>query len=104
MATEQDRTPADAKMRLLITLGITVLGSLLSGLVVLVGLPTGSFALPGDLNGDGVVNGDDLKLVLSHWGTRVGQPGFDVRADVNGDGVIDDLDARAEARLISHRE
>jgi hypothetical protein len=48
---------------------------------------------PGDLNGDGVVNIDDLVLVTSHWGQTSSSPNWDVRADANGDGVvnIDDL-------------
>jgi hypothetical protein len=54
----------------------------------------------GDLNGDGVVNYDDLKLIVAHLGTRVGQPGFDPRADVNGDGVVDTADVSTELHLL----
>ncbi len=43
--------------------------------------PTGS---PADLNGDGVVDGADLGLLLSAWGTPDG--------DVNGDGTTDGAD------------
>ena len=39
----------------------------------------------GDLNGDGVVNGADLGLLLSGWG----QPGI---ADLNGDGTVNGAD------------
>jgi hypothetical protein len=48
---------------------------------------------PGDLNGDGVVNIDDLVLVTGHWGQTSSSPNWDARADANGDGVvnIDDL-------------
>jgi len=35
-----------------------------------------------DLNGDGIVDGDDLAVVLGHWGTS--GPG-----DLNGDGIVD---------------
>jgi hypothetical protein len=47
----------------------------------------------GDLNGDKVVNIDDLTLVTSHWGQTSSSPTWDARADANGDGVvnIDDL-------------
>jgi hypothetical protein len=40
---------------------------------------------PADLNGDGVVDGNDLGLLLAQWGT----PGS---ADFNGDGVVDGID------------
>jgi polyvinyl alcohol dehydrogenase (cytochrome) len=45
--------------------------------------------LPGDLNGDAVVNCADVSIVRSAFGNRAGQPGFDPRADVVADGVID---------------
>lgn len=41
----------------------------------------------GDLNGDGIVNGADLALVLGSWGACAGCP-----ADLNGDGVVDGAD------------
>jgi hypothetical protein len=41
--------------------------------------------VPGDLNGDGAVNGFDLGLLLGGWG----QPGT---ADLNGDGTVDGFD------------
>jgi len=43
---------------------------------------------PADLNGDGVVNGDDLGILLGAWGPAPGNP-----ADLNGDGAVngDDL-------------
>ena len=42
---------------------------------------------PADLNGDGVVNGDDLGILLGAWGTA------NAIADLNGDGTVngDDL-------------
>jgi hypothetical protein len=39
----------------------------------------------GDLNGDGVVNGADLGILLTGWGT-------DGAGDLNGDGVVDGAD------------
>jgi len=39
--------------------------------------------LTGDINGDGIVNVDDLLLVLGAWGPNPGHP-----ADINGDGVV----------------
>ena len=38
----------------------------------------------GDLNGDGIVNGADLALILAAWGACPGCP-----ADLNGDGIVD---------------
>ena len=39
---------------------------------------------PSDLNGDGVVNGPDLAILLSVWGKQAG--------DITGDGVADGQD------------
>ena len=44
-------------------------------------------AVPGDLDGDGVVDGADLGLLLGSWGPCPGCP-----ADLNGDGVVDGAD------------
>jgi Dockerin type I domain len=57
-------------------------------------------SIPGDLNGDGLVNCADLAIVKASFGKKVGQAGFDIRADVNGDGVVNILDLSAEARLM----
>jgi len=43
-------------------------------------------ACPADLNGDGVVNGADLALLLGAWGTA------DPIADLDGSGVVDGAD------------
>ncbi len=50
-------------------------------------LPAHDIAIPGDLNGDGVVNFTDLNLVLSNFGSS-GTPGM-TAGDANGDGVVD---------------
>jgi len=42
-------------------------------------------ASPGDIDGDGIVDGVDLGLLLNAWG----QPG---PADINGDGIVDGAD------------
>ena len=51
------------------------------------GIPDECELAPGDINGDGVVGGDDLTLVLAAFGTANSQ------ADIDGDGVVggDDL-------------
>lgn len=46
-------------------------------------------ACPGDITGNGNVNGVDLSAVLTSWGTN-GQSEFG--ADINGDGTVDGLD------------
>ena len=46
-----------------------------------------SSGTPGDLNGDGFVNGEDVGLMLASWGNCSGCP-----ADFNGDGVVDGED------------
>jgi hypothetical protein len=43
--------------------------------------------VPGDFNGDGVVNGDDLGTLLANWGACASCP-----ADLNGDGFVDGND------------
>ena len=45
-------------------------------------------AVPGDANGDGVVNDLDLTAVATHWQ----QPGGLAQGDLNGDRFVDDLD------------
>ncbi len=52
--------------------------------------------IPGDLNGDGSVDTEDLNILPSDLGVPVSMPAnkpFDPR-DLNGDGVIDALDAQ----------
>ncbi|MBX3354947.1 MAG: hypothetical protein KF724_04535 [Phycisphaeraceae bacterium] len=43
--------------------------------------------VPGDVNGDGIVNGADIAIVLGSWGVCIG-----CAADLNGDGVVDGAD------------
>ena len=47
-----------------------------------------SFSMPlvGDLNGDGIVDGADLSILLGDWGT------FPSMSDLNGDGFVDGAD------------
>lgn len=46
----------------------------------------GDPTVPGDINGDGSVDGLDLTAVLAAWATN------DAAADINGDGTVDGLD------------
>jgi hypothetical protein len=50
------------------------------------------FGGSGDLNGDKVVNVDDVTLVIRHHGETSDNPNWDARADANGDGKVDDAD------------
>ena len=43
-------------------------------------------SIPGDLNGDGLVNGADVGIFLAVWGTN------DPNADLNGDGFVTGAD------------
>jgi hypothetical protein len=45
--------------------------------------------VPGDANGDGVVNESDAAILADHWG----QSGYWTEGDFNGDGVVDICDA-----------
>ena len=55
--------------------------------------------LPGDLNGDGVVDMKDLAIVVAALDTS---PPSDPRADVNGDNMVDVLDLAEIALLIGN--
>lgn len=57
-------------------------------------------AVPGDVNGDGVVDCLDLELVKAAFGTKTGQAAFNPSADVNHDGVVNVLDLSYVARMV----
>ena len=50
--------------------------------------------LPGDVNGDGVVDLDDLRAFAPSYNTRVGEPGYLPSADANRNGQVGQGDAR----------
>jgi hypothetical protein len=52
-------------------------------------LRTGMASIPGDANGDGVVNVADMIVVILNWGACSASP---CPGDVNGDGVVDVTD------------
>ena len=43
--------------------------------------------VPGDLNGDGIVNAADMAILLGAWGPNPGHP-----ADLNQDGTVNAAD------------
>jgi photosystem II stability/assembly factor-like uncharacterized protein len=47
---------------------------------------------PGDIDDNGRVDNNDLKLVLEAWNTRIAQPGYHAGADVDGDEYIGNAD------------
>jgi len=49
--------------------------------------------LAGDANGDNVIDGKDIAILLAAYGTRRGQRRYDPRADFNDDGKVDIADA-----------
>ena len=57
-------------------------------------------AVPGDVNGDGVVNCLDLNLMKASFGKKTGQPGFNPSADLNHDGIVNVLDLSIVARAV----
>ena len=61
---------------------VTYCGWNLDDIVIEGILPSGG--VPGDLNGDGIVNGADMGLLLASWGACSG-----CDADLNGDGLVD---------------
>ncbi|MBI4332384.1 MAG: hypothetical protein HY673_14010, partial [Chloroflexi bacterium] len=54
--------------------------------------PTPTAFLPGDVNGDGVVNMTDLNLLMASFNKRSVDAGFNPNADFNGDGIVDVYD------------
>jgi hypothetical protein len=83
----------DASVQTLVLEGQTVLirvgspdGSEGDGVLDIVCVPIGGNDCPEDLNGDGIVNGADLGLMLGAWGTS------DPDADVNDDGLVNGAD------------
>jgi len=46
-------------------------------------------AKPWDVNGDGIVDIEDIYLVSIHYGLKPEEPGWDPRCDVNKDGMVD---------------
>ncbi len=50
------------------------------------------FDLPGDVDGNGVVDGLDLTAVMTAWETRPGDPLWDPDADLDGNDLVDGLD------------
>jgi hypothetical protein len=56
----------------------------------IIALSGAAFVTPGDLDGDGDVDGADLGLMLSAWGDC--GPADVCLADLNGDGVVDGAD------------
>jgi hypothetical protein len=48
--------------------------------------------VPGDVNGDGVVNCADVALVRAAYGSNIGKSNYNPSADFNGDGFVNILD------------
>jgi hypothetical protein len=61
-------------------------------------LPPISIPCPADLNGDGVVNVEDIRVVLDSFGATKGGPTYNPIADVNQDGIVNAVDLAFVAR------
>jgi hypothetical protein len=48
--------------------------------------------VPGDINGDGIVNIYDATLASAAFGSVTGDPNYNLLADMNSDGKIDIFD------------
>jgi Concanavalin A-like lectin/glucanases superfamily/Dockerin type I domain len=64
------------------------------------GSPPAVTPMPGDRNGDGVVNCADIAIVKASFGKKIGDPGFDPRADANVDGTVNVFDLAIVARAL----
>jgi hypothetical protein len=51
-----------------------------------------SNTIPGDINGDGIVNMKDVALVAKALGSRPGDSNWNANADLDGNGIIDQKD------------
>jgi len=60
-----------------------------------------SSGIVGDVNGDGIVNCQDLMALKLALGTRTGDPGFLPTADIDGNGIIDVNDMIAVIRRMT---
>lgn len=56
--------------------------------------------MPGDVNGDGLVNCADFTVVRAAFGKSAGQPGWDPRADVVADSIIDIRDLAFVSQML----
>jgi hypothetical protein len=52
----------------------------------------GTVFLPGDLNHDGIVDGEDLVIMAYAFGAHRYDSNYNINADLNGDGIVDGLD------------
>lgn len=53
-----------------------------------------------DIDGNGTVECNDLKIVKASFGKKSGQAGFDPRTDINGDGIINVYDLSVVSRQL----
>ena len=58
----------------------------------------GAAGVTGDLNGDGIVDFHDLRILLASFGRSRGEQGFNQKADLDGNGRLDVLDLASLAK------
>jgi parallel beta-helix repeat protein len=59
--------------------------------------------IPGDINGDGIVDVKDLSIVSIAYGSLEGEPDYDPIADLNNDGIVDMKDLTTVGRNLGKR-
>ena len=77
--------------------------TLIFSLLLLTGIDAQNGTIPGDVNGDGVVNILDLTYVASHFGKSI-DASQDPNPDINGDSIVNILDLVLVASMIGDSE
>ena len=73
-----------------------------STMVILRPVHSAKAVVPGDINGDGVVDISDAILASHAFGSSTGNPDYNPAADLNSDGNIDIFDMLMLARNFGH--
>jgi len=58
---------------------------------------------PGDLDDNKRVDGADLIILATAFGSKSGESGYNERADFNGDGIVDGVDLVTLSAVFGHR-
>ena len=75
-----------------IVLAILIALCAISTMMVLRPMHSAKSLVPGDINGDGVVDINDAILASHAFGSATGDPDYNPAADLNSDGFVDIFD------------